>query len=343
LEAASALKDSYAAICVIEALGGIGVPIDDLGGYRQLLDHEQVLLDMLSADSTPLARIAAPLSNLRQKLSSFTAINVGTSFGYTDEDIEKADQGDPGALRRVALSMLERSAHPEALTGVSPWYVWLLRWGGTGTTSSCSNVLAALNMDVKGGRLDEATAAAIRSFVGELQFSSPLDPAIVDAAFEAVDPRSVELGAMQLMWVKDMIESDGSVSVANVQAALALADELNDTIGRTGIAAWFRTALASYYLASDEMDHAAPLAREAVDEFAALQADRPEFTTRLAESVRLDMAVASARGDSVRLEELQRDFVSVLATAGTDEQRLRDDYGHLAEYAQDFRPSSDGQ
>ena len=343
LEAASALEDSYAAICVIEALGGVGVPMDSLGSYRQLLDYEQVLLARLSADSTALDRIAAPLSDRRQKLGTMTFINLGTSFGYPDEDIKKADQGDPGGLRRVALSMLERSAHPEALMGVLPWYLWLLRWGGTGTTSSCGNVLAALKIDVKAGHLDKAAAAAIRSFIGELQFSSPLDPQIVNAAFEAVQPRSVELSAMQLIWVKDMIETDGSVSLSDVQAALALADELNSTLGRTGIAAWFRTALASHHLASGEMDRAAQLAQEAIDEFAALQVPHQEFTTRLAEAVKLAMLVAEAQGDSARMAHLQQDFANVLAIAGTDEQRLRDDHGHLAEYAGDFRPSSDEQ
>lgn len=343
LEAAGALKDSYAAICVIEALSGVGVRMDDLGSYRRLLDHEQVLLEMLSADSTALDRIAAPLSGLRQKLGSMTFVNLGTGPGYTNEDIEKADQGDPGALRRVALSMLESSAHPEALMGVLPWYVWLLRWGGTGTTSSCGDVLAALKMDVKANRLDEATAAAIRGFVGELQFSSSLDPAIVEAAFEAVERRSLEFLAMQLMWIKDMIETEGSMSLSNVQAALAIADELNRIIGPTGIAAWFRIVLASDHLANGEMDRAAQLAQDAVDELAALQGPRHEFATRLAEAVELAMLVAEARGNSLRVAQLRQDFADVLAAAGTDEQRLRDDHGYPAKYAQDFRPSLDEQ
>jgi hypothetical protein len=338
LQTANTLQDSYAGICIIEAVGDIGVPMNSLGSYRELLDYEQVRLDMLSADSTALDRIAAPLSDRRQTMGTWKFINVGNRYGYADEDIAEADQGDPGALRRVALSMLEGSAHPEALMGVSPWYVWLLRWGGTGTTSSCSNVLAALKMDMKAGRLNEGTAAAIRHFVGELKFSSPLDPAIVKAAFEAFEPRSVERSAIQLMWVKDMIEAANSMSLANVQDARALADELNETIGRTGIAAWFRTVLASHYVASGEMDRAAQLAQEAIDELAALQVPRQEFTTRLAEAVRLAMFVADARDDSVRMAQLRQDFAKLLAMAGTDEQRLWDDHGYLAEYAQDFRP-----
>ena len=148
---------------------------------------------------------------------------------------------------------------------------------------------------------------------------------------------------MPLGECKDMIETDSSVSLSNVQAALALADKLNGAIGRTGIAAWFRTVLASHHLASGEIDRAAQLAQEAVDEFAALQEPRQEFTTRLAEAVKLAMLVAEAQGDSVRMAQLQQDFANVLAMAGKDEQRLRDDQGHLAEYAQDFRPSSDEQ
>lgn len=340
LEMASALEDSYAAICVIEAFGTVGVPMDNLGSYRELLDHEQVLVDMLSADAAALERITTPLASMREKLGGMTLVNVGTRFGYADEDVEKADEGDPGALRRMALAMLESEADPEALLGVAPWYVWLLRWGGSGTTSACRNVLGALQVDVKGGRLAQPDANTIRSLVGELQFSSPLDPAIVRSALDAVERNGIEHNALQLMLVKDMIEAGGSMSLSNVEAALALADDLNGEVGRTGIAAWFRTVLAADHLAHRETERAAELAEEAVDELAALQAARQEFTTRLAEAVMQAMAVAEARGDSAGVAQLQHEYADVLAAYGTREQELRDDHGQLADYLDDFRPSS---
>ena len=128
--------------------------------------------------------------------------------------------------------MLEGSGHPEALTGVLPWHVWLLRWGGTGTTSSCRNALTALKIDVKARRIDQAAADAVRSFVGELMFSSPLDPAIVRDAFEAVEPMGDEHAALQLMW-KDVVATGRSVTTPDVRAAMELADEVSETIGRT--------------------------------------------------------------------------------------------------------------
>ena len=269
---------------------------------------------------------------------SFT--NLGTTFGYTDENLERADQGDPRALREAALSMLEGSAHPDALTGVVPWYVGLLRWGGTGTVSSCRDVLGALKIDVKAGRLDQGGADAVRAFVGELQFSSPLDTAIVQAAVGAFEQTSVELEAIYLMWLKDTVETGGSVALSDVEAALAVAEELTDAMGPTGIAGWFRTVLVRNSLATGEIDQAARLAQEAVDEFAALQGPRQEYTTRLADAVRLAMAVAQVQGDSSHVTELEQEFASVLAEADTDEQRLRDDHGHLADFASDFRPTA---
>src|SRR5262249_51474053 len=158
--------------------------------------------DRLSADSTSLHDITVALSERRESLSGVTVINMGTSFGYSDDDIGRADEGDPGALRRVALSMMERNAHPEALMGILPWYVCLLRWGGTGTGSSCGNVLTSLRIDVKAGRLDGHTAGAFRDFVGEVQFSSPLDPTVVERAFDVTRARSVEFASLQLMWLK---------------------------------------------------------------------------------------------------------------------------------------------
>jgi hypothetical protein len=333
LDEARALEDSYAAISVIEALGGVGIPTTDLGAYRELLDYEHVLVEMLSDDSAGLERIATPLSERRQHLGTMTFVNLGNTFGYSDEDIGDADQGDPAALRRVALSTLERNAHPEALSGVWPWYVWLLRWGGTGTPSSCSDALAALRIDVTAGRLDEETAAALRSFVGELQFASPLDPAIVQAAVEAFEPGSVERTAAQLMLMKVTIETGGSLSPSNVQAALAGADWLNDAIGPTGVAAWYRTVLASNHLHNGALEPAAELADEAVDELAALPRDK--CTTRLAAAVRLAMLVAETRGDAARMQQLEQGFASVLAVADTDEQRRRD--GVPAGYEHHFR------
>lgn len=340
LQMANAMKDSYAAVCVIETYGKVGVPMDNLGSYRQLLDYEQELLDMLSADAAALEPIATPLANLRQHLGTMTFVNIGTRFGYGYEDMEKADEGDPGALRRVALAMLEGEAHPEALLGVVPWYVWLLRWGGTGTTSACRNVLGALKVDVKVGRLAQNEANAIRSLVGELKFSTPIDPEIVQAGIDAVKQDSIEYQALWLMLVKDKIETGGSMSLSNVEAVLALADKLNSEIGPTGIAAWLRTVLAENYQAYGEMELAAEFAQGAVDELAALQEPRKEYTTRLAQAVKLAMAVAEVRGDLAGVAQLQKDHADVLAMAGTPEQKIRDDNGDLADYVDDFRPSS---
>ena len=83
LHVATALQDCYAAICVIEALRGVGVRMDALGSYRQLLDHEQVLLDRLSIDSAALERIATPLAELREKMSTMTFKNIGTAGATT--------------------------------------------------------------------------------------------------------------------------------------------------------------------------------------------------------------------------------------------------------------------
>jgi tetratricopeptide (TPR) repeat protein len=337
LQMADTMRDSYAAVCVIEAYGKVGVPMDSLGSYRQLMDYEQVLLDMLSADAAALERIRTPLANMRQHLDSMVFMNIGTRFGYTDEDIEKADEGDPGALRRVALAMLEEEVHPEALTGVVPWYVWLLRWGGTGTTSACGNVLAALNVDVKGGQLAQSAANAICSLVGELQFSTFLNSEIVRGGLDAVKKDSIEYTALWLMLVKDKIETGGSISLSDMETALALADKLNSNIGPTGIAAWLRTMLAENYLAYGKTERAAEFTQEAVDELAALQAHRKEFTTRLAAAVNLAMVVAEARGDAAGIAQLQEDYADVLAKAGTPDQEIRDDHGHYADYLDDFR------
>jgi hypothetical protein len=73
------------------------------------------------------------------------------------------------------------------------------------------------------------------------------------------------------MLLKDAVEAGGSVTLADVEAALALADELNGTTGRTGIAAWLRTVLAESYETYGDHTRAAELARQAVDELAALQ------------------------------------------------------------------------
>jgi hypothetical protein len=77
------LQDSYAAICVVEAFGKVGVPMSDLGSLRQLLDHEHVLLQMLAADAAALERIATPLAALRDKLSTMTFMNVGNPASAT--------------------------------------------------------------------------------------------------------------------------------------------------------------------------------------------------------------------------------------------------------------------
>lgn len=337
LQASHALADSYAAICVIEAYGKVGVRMDDLASYRQLLDYERVLLDRLSDDAAALEPIATPLAKLRQKMGTMTFTNIGTRFGYANEDIEKADEGDPGALRRVALAMLEGEAHPEALMGVVPWPIWLLRWGGTGTTMACRNVLAAITADAKAGRLAQPAAHAIRSLVGELMFSSAVDPSIVRDALGAVKRHGLEDQAIQLMLLKDRIETGGSTSLADVEAALARADDLGGKVGATGIAAWFRTVLAEHNLVQGLPEQAAELARQAIDELDGLQS-RKEYTTRLARAVNLAVTAATARGDPAEAARLQRDHAEVLAAAGTREQELRDEHGpHLAD---DFRPTA---
>ena len=52
------------------------------------------------------------------------------------------------------------------------------------------------------------------------------------------------------------------------------------------------------------------------------------------------MAVAEVRGDLAGVAQLQKDHADVLAMAGTPEQKIRDDNGDLADYVDDFRPSS---
>lgn len=326
LQASHALADSYAAICVIEAFGKVGVRMDELASYRQLLDYEQILLDRLSDDAAALERIAQPLAKLRQKMGTMTFTNIGSRYGYANEDIEKADEGDAGAMRRVALAMLEGEAHPEALMGVVPWAVWLLRWGGTGTTMACRNVLAAITADANGGRLARPAAHAIRSLVGELMFSSSLDPTIVRNALGAVKRHGLEDQALQLMLLKDRIETGGQASLADVEAALARADTLSSKLGPTGISAWFRTVLAEHSLVQGPPQLAAELARQAVDELDGLQS-RKEYTTRLAKAVNLAVTAATACGDPAEAVRLQRDYAEVLAAAGTREQELRDEHG----------------
>jgi len=337
LRTASALQDSYAAICVVEAFGKVGVPMSDLGSLRQLLDHEHVLLQMLAADAAALERIATPLAALRDKLSTMTFMNVGTRFGYADEDMAEADQGSPAALRRVALAMLEAEAHPETSLGIVPWHVWLLRWGGTGTTSACRNVLAALSVDGRSGQLGAPAAAALRALVGELKFASPLDPKIVGDALAVVKRDGPEFNALRLMLLKDAVEAGGSVTLADVEAALALADELNGTTGRTGIAAWLRTVLAESYETYGDHTRAAELARQAVDELAALQEPRDEYTSRLAQAVELAIAVARSSGDAAGAVELEERCAETLAKAGTPEQEMLDEHGRLAQHLDDFR------
>jgi hypothetical protein len=143
------------------------------------------------------------------------------------------------------------------------------------------------------------------------------------------------------MWFKDVVATGGAVTTADVRAAMALADEVSETIGRTGIAAWFRTVLAYDHLTHGEANRAAQLAHEAVDELVAAQGSGRDYTTRLAEAVTLAIHVADARGDPLHAAQLQRDFADLLAQAGTEAQRMRDEHGELADYAQDFRPSDD--
>jgi hypothetical protein len=340
LQAAGALEDSYAFVCVAEAFGKVGFPMNSLAAYRDLLTEEQIRLDMLSDDAPALERIATPLAKLRAKIGTMTFRNIGTRFGYADEDMRKADEGDPGALRRVALAMLEGEAHPETMLGVDPWYVWLLRWGGTGTTMGCRNVLGALRMDTKIGRIDEDAASAIRSLIGELQFASPLDRGVVHAALGAVEKGSIEYLALQLMVFKDSIEDGVSMSLSDVKAALELADHLNEQVGKTGIAAWLRIALARNYLNWGETDNAAAFAQDAARELAALQIDRGVFTTRLATAVNLGIEVAEATGDIAASSRLRQQYGDVLAMAGTPEQDKRDEYGNSAGDPDDFRTRS---
>jgi CHAT domain-containing protein/tetratricopeptide (TPR) repeat protein len=342
LRVADALTDNYAAICVIQSISNVGVRMDAMGSLRQLLDYQHMLIERLSDDAAALANIAEPLEEFRKKLATMTFFNIGTRFGYADDDMEKADQGDPGALRRVALAMLEGEAHPEALTGVMPWHVWLLRWGGTGTATGCQNALGALKVAAKTGSVPQPAADAIRSLIGELMFSPSIDPAIAHTALNAVDRGSVEQRALMLMVLKDKIESGGGASLPDVEAGMAGAEDLSDRLGATGIAAWYRLALANHYLADGDAAHGATLLQEAIDELARLQQPRQDYTTRLAEAVELAIAVASARGDTAEAERMEREFTDVLARAGTPEQKARDDHGHRANRLGDFRPNPDG-
>ncbi len=304
---AAALDDTYAGICVIEALGGIGIPMNGMGIHRQLLDHEQILLEMLSDDGPALARIAEPLAKLQERMATMTFMNIGTQFGYSDDDLQRADDGDPGALRRVALSMLERKAQPEALAGVLPWYVWMFRWGGTGVSTDCGNVLAALNIDVKAGRLGQRQAAAIRCLVGELEFASQVYPYAGEAALQAVDEDSVERQILELMLLRDAIRTGARVPLQEVHAALVLADEIGADLGRTGMGAWLRTVLAEFYRTHGEVERAKVFAMQAIDELAELHPQRQELTTRLADAVEMAISICMTEGDFVTAARLQRE------------------------------------
>jgi hypothetical protein len=50
--------------------------------------------------------------------------------------------------------------------------------------------------------------------------------------------------------------------------------------------------------------------------------------------------VAEVQRDSVAVARLRHEYADVLARAGTFEQRVRDDHGHMADVLEDFRPSA---
>ncbi|MFZ5895039.1 MAG: CHAT domain-containing protein [Myxococcota bacterium] len=342
---AAALDDSYASICVIEGLGRIGIPMNEMGRYRQLLDHEQMFMEMLSDDAQALARIAGPLSELRERMETMTFVNIGTRFDYSDDDVQRADDGDPGALRRMALSMMEGSAQPEALAGVLPWYVWMFRWGGSGTSTDGGNVLAALRIDVRARRLTQLQATAIRDLVGELEFASNVYPNAGKVALEAFAPGGLEHQVLELMLLRDAIRIRSPVTLPEVHAAVLLADQVGTQLGRTGFAAWMRSVLAQTYRAHGEGTRAKVFAMEAVEELEELQPVRRELTTRLEEAVQFAISECAMAGDFENAARLAREHADVLARIATREQEVPDAHGHLADYLDDFRtgPESSGE
>jgi hypothetical protein len=296
LSTADALCDAYAAISVIEAISKVGVPMSDLSSYRRLLDYEWLLLDRLSDDAAALEWIGTSLAPIRDKLATMTFANVGNRFGYSDDDINAADEGDPGALRRVALGMLESEAHPEALTGISPWHIWLLRWGGTGSINGCRNVLAALEIDRKSGLVLPNAASAIRAFIGELQFASPLDEQIVQEALSAVEYQSPEFLALYLMLMRDKITSEG-ITLPDLEALIGIAEHLDTQHGASGLKAWLRMILAGHHLALGSVDEADAQTQDAMNELNALCELSQDYRDRLAQSVGLALTIAQTCGD----------------------------------------------
>ena len=77
-------------------------------------------------------------------------------------------------------------------------------------------------------------------------------------------------------------------------------------------------------------------------ESVAAQGSGRDYTTRLAEAVTLAVHVADAARRSPPRRTTRTNFADVLAQAGAEAQRMRDERGELADYAQDFRPS-DGE
>jgi tetratricopeptide (TPR) repeat protein len=331
------LQDSYAAVCVIEALIEIGIPTEDVAAYRDLLGTAQGFLARLSADAQSLEPISTRFGSLKSRFDSFTVINLGNKFGYSNEELRKADQGDADALTAVGSAMMESQAHPEVLLGVIPWYVWMLRWAGTGTRTAGANALAALAIDVKVGRLTAESADALRRLLTELRFPLPLEPLIAREAILPFEEGSLEYCAIEVVLFKHDIETGTLQSVSEVEYALTVAKDLDESVGPTGVSAYFRMVLAEYYLATD-VDQAVVLADEALEELARLQSTRDDFTSQLGNAVQLSIAIAEDRGDQEGVESLNEKYAGVLKMAGSEAQRLRDDHGDLAQYADDFRP-----
>jgi hypothetical protein len=201
------------------------------------------------------------------------------------------------------------------------------------------NILAALDIDVKVGRLTGQQAVAIRDLVGELEFASQVYPNAGQAALQAFEQDGLERQILELMLLKDAIRTGAPVTLQDVHEALVLADEVGAQLGRTGLAAWLRTVLADTYRAHRESTRAKVFALEAVDELAELQPERKELTTRLGEAVELAISECAMTGDFETAARLKREHADVLAKAvGTPEQEIRDAHGHLADYLDDFKP-----
>ncbi len=335
------IHDSYATLVVIKRVIDGGIAMDDIPAIARLLGRAVYYFTRVSLDQSHLEPLAAEFAKLRKKLESFTVVSLGNKFGYSNDAIRKADEGDPDALTEVASAIMTSSARAEVFAGDRPWYFWLLRWVGAGTRNTGGDALGVLATDVRLGRLSPDAAQALTLLFGELRIPVGFNPEIAQRAVQSFTAGGPEYASIDIALINHAVTSGGRVAVSDLEYAEELAAELEGRIGQAGAAALMRLVLAEHYAASSEIDMASQRVDASLEEFTRLYDSDDQYTTHLARAAMTARHVAELAGNREKVNALIERYAEVIEEAASEDRGLRDQHGDLADYSDDFRPSGD--